>query len=279
MPRRSKQSIVDDTFELLKGTPIWVGPILAVVVFAILRFVFPALIPVKQGGIDAGALWRPLFSMLSWVAASAVVVLWIMAEFWKLRNRHLLDSQTGLASIRSISWRDFERLVGEAYRRKGYMAEVVGTDAGDGGVDVRLHGHGQTVLIQCKQWKAYKVGVTTVRELLGVVVSENASQGIVVTSGRFTQEARTFARRNSQIILVDGPALAELIRGIQIGPSSLPSNKLVSVAATAVPTCPLCGTQMVLRTARKGQQAGSQFWGCPSFPACRGTRQLEAIQW
>ena len=31
---------------------------------------------------------------------------------------------------------------------------------------------------------------------------------------------------------------------------------------------------MVLRTARKGPNAGSQFWGCPRFPSCRGTRNL-----
>ena len=40
-----------------------------------------------------------------------------------------------------------------------------------------------------------------------------------------------------------------------------------------MPTCPKCNSDMVLRTARKGPNAGSQFWGCPRFPACRGTRQ------
>jgi restriction system protein len=34
----------------------------------------------------------------------------------------------------------------------------------------------------------------------------------------------------------------------------------------------MCGKAMVLRTARRGQKIGSQFWGCSSFPACRGTR-------
>src|SRR5437667_11516503 len=28
------------------------------------------------------------------------------------------------------------------------------------------------------------------------------------------------------------------------------------------PVCPVCGKVMVVRTARKGQRAGSQFWGC-----------------
>ncbi len=35
------------------------------------------------------------------------------------------------------------------------------------------------------------------------------------------------------------------------------------------PVCPNCGTEMSLRTARKGAHAGEQFWGCPNYPACR----------
>jgi four helix bundle suffix protein len=42
------------------------------------------------------------------------------------------------------------------------------------------------------------------------------------------------------------------------------------------PDCPLCGKPMALRTARKGQHAGSQFWGCSGYPECKGTRALEA---
>jgi four helix bundle suffix protein len=41
------------------------------------------------------------------------------------------------------------------------------------------------------------------------------------------------------------------------------------------PLCPQCGQPMVLRTARTGQNAGSQFWGCGEYPACKGTRPFE----
>ncbi len=33
--------------------------------------------------------------------------------------------------------------------------------------------------------------------------------------------------------------------------------------------CPKCGSDMVLREARKGKNAGSRFWGCANFPKCR----------
>ncbi|TAK55026.1 MAG: DEAD/DEAH box helicase [Gammaproteobacteria bacterium] len=45
-------------------------------------------------------------------------------------------------------------------------------------------------------------------------------------------------------------------------------------SSSQVPKCPQCGTLMKLRTARVGHNAGSQFWGCKAFPACRGTRPL-----
>ena len=43
----------------------------------------------------------------------------------------------------------------------------------------------------------------------------------------------------------------------------------------ALPACPLCGKPMALRTARKGRNAGSQFWGCCDYPKCKGVRQLD----
>jgi len=48
-------------------------------------------------------------------------------------------------------------------------------------------------------------------------------------------------------------------------PSEAPSTE-----AGSEPTCPLCGGKMTLRTARRGKNAGSQFWGCTTFPKCRG---------
>lgn len=37
----------------------------------------------------------------------------------------------------------------------------------------------------------------------------------------------------------------------------------------APPVCPKCGSEMILRTARKGNNQGQQFWGCSNFPRCR----------
>ena len=53
----------------------------------------------------------------------------------------------------------------------------VGRPAGDGGVDVVLRDGRGRWLVQCKHYKARRVGVRPVRELLGVAASEGAAGG------------------------------------------------------------------------------------------------------
>ncbi|MFA5072960.1 MAG: four helix bundle suffix domain-containing protein [Nitrospirota bacterium] len=45
----------------------------------------------------------------------------------------------------------------------------------------------------------------------------------------------------------------------------------------SAPDCPLCKKPMSLRTAKKGKNAGSQFWGCSAYPECKGIRNLDAV--
>jgi hypothetical protein len=49
----------------------------------------------------------------------------------------------------------------------------------------------------------------------------------------------------------------------------------IGVARTpseSAPDCPQCGAQMVKRMAKKGSRAGDAFWGCSTYPGCRGTK-------
>jgi four helix bundle suffix protein len=40
------------------------------------------------------------------------------------------------------------------------------------------------------------------------------------------------------------------------------------------PPCPVCGSLMSLRTAKTGKNAGQSFWGCTSYPNCKGTVKI-----
>lgn len=41
------------------------------------------------------------------------------------------------------------------------------------------------------------------------------------------------------------------------------------------PSCPKCGSEMILRTAKRGDNQGGKFWGCSRYPACRGLLNIE----
>ncbi len=53
------------------------------------------------------------------------------------------------------------------------------------------------------------------------------------------------------------------------------ANEPQADAVQAPPTCPQCGSVMVLRTAVKGKYAGERFWGCSNYPDCRAFIRYE----
>ncbi len=59
---------------------------------------------------------------------------------------------------------------------------------------------------------------------------------------------------------------AKHVREIVAAKTEVKASKPVSASSKA---CPKCGSDMVLRTSKKGPKAGNQFWGCSAFPKCR----------
>jgi restriction system protein len=260
---RRKTSIGEDIFVGLTQLPWW-GGIICAGLFWFLGQVFMA----RMGNQPSHAIMRQLipfmFNGMAILSLVAAAVSAIKAQ----SRRKLFDRQSSIDSVRNISWREFEQLVGEAYRRQGYAVEETGGGGADGGIDLVLRGNGETVLVQCKQWKARQVGVDKVRELFGVVTAERADRGILVTSGNFTKDALAF-QAGKPLSLVDGSELVRLIQGVQ--PAGRPAAAAPAPAvASTDPGCPKCGSPMVLRTARRGANAGSQFYGCTRYPGCKG---------
>ena len=54
------------------------------------------------------------------------------------------------------------------------------------------------------------------------------------------------------------------------------ADEEAAIAQEVAPLCPKCSGAMVLRTVRKGPASGQKFWGCADYPACRGTRRVDA---
>jgi restriction system protein len=272
----------DGLLGLLVRLPWWVSVVLAAVSYLVAS-------ALASRGVDPS---RPLTAVVNGLATGGRVVLPILflacaaaSAIGRAWRRDLFDRASGGAgpqAIDQMSWEAFEALLGEAYRRQGYRVVETGMGGADGGIDLALIRDGARTLVQCKHWKAGKVGVTVVRELLGVMTAEKAAAGIVVTSGRFTEEAQRFAR-TSGIELVDGAALRSMLAEVRRAspsprtsgekpPVSVPANAPADAAAT--PACPACAKPMVRRVAGKGANAGQPFWGCTAFPRCRGTRAI-----
>lgn len=253
-------STLDDLISL----PWWFNLILAAVIYVSLRFWLPT-IEFHNPAIKGIATTTP---HLAGLFASVLVFAALMSALVSWRKGELLNKQTGIRSVKELPWKDFEYLVGEAYRRKGFHVEENTGTSPDGGIDLTLTKDGEKHLVQCKNWKTKPVGVPVVRELFGVVTAEKATGGIIVCSDSFTRGAVEFAR-GKPIELVEGAELVRLIDDVQT--QSNVETASTAPVFSAKPSCPDCRGPMVTRTARK---TGSQFWGCSRFPKCHGTRNM-----
>lgn len=265
--RRSRGNLTST----LLAAPWWVSVALAAFVYVLCQ-VAPALVHPDRPFFLAFNVLVGLLSRNAHFVALPFLLLAGLSGLSGYRRRRVLDRQSDIESIRELSWQDFELLVGEAYRRQGYLVTENGGGGADGGVDLRLRRDGKTFLAQCKRWKTRQVGVTSIRELYGVMRAEGANGAFFVSSGSYSSDARRFAEENA-VTLIDGEGLLQLVRQVQQKAEGAPRAQ-EAAAVTTSPSCPTCGGAMVLRIARRGMNSGENFWGCVTYPACRGTMSV-----
>lgn len=274
---RRRQSVFEDLIDLAAMLPWWAGTGLAVASY----FGFHAVATMGIGPAPVGAkgigdyavrqLWITFASFLQWLIPFAFLI-GVVISAYKRARRERLHAQVAAApsrgALESMGWREFEQLVGETFRRRGFRVVARGGSVPDGGVDLELHLDGDKYFVQCKQWKSRNVGVAVVRELYGVMAAEGAVGGFVVASGDFTDEARRFAEGRA----IELVATENLLGMINAAAPQGEQTAATSVSSIPVTKCPLCSADMALRVARKGANAGQTFWGCSRYPQCRGTR-------
>ena len=291
---RRRQSAFEDLIDVAALLPWWAGVALAIVAYLVIHPFAEMPPPTATTMQDMGPavskqLYRTLATFGQYLVPAAFLMGAGVSAIGRAKRKRLLATTAEVAThdaVKSMDWREFEMLVGEAFRRQGFTVRET-ADGADGGVDLELQKDRELFLVQCKQWRATKVGVAIVRELFGAMAAAGAAGAFVVTSGVFTKQAQRFAEGRN-ITLVDGDALQVLIAHAQgsekeqvegessIGrPKSVQSRQEPTVAGTeAIPQCPICDGPMVKRVARRGANAGKAFWGCAKYPKCRGTRQM-----
>ena len=131
---------------------------------------------------------------------------WLLPRLARARD----PRQAGLAYLGSLRWRDFTRLVVQAMKARGYAlvqdprgpADGVPTD----GADILLQRDGQLTLLSCKYGSGSVVGTQAIMGLGKAAELRGADAAIVVSPGRFDDEARRLAGRQ-QVELIDGAQL------------------------------------------------------------------------
>ena len=178
------------------------------------------------------------------------------------------------ALLRALEWRRFEALCEEIFKQDGYVTKSE-LNGSDNGADIWLHSRldlRQAVrIVQCRPWSEAPIGVVAVRGFLGAMVDAGLKSGALMTSGSFTAEAETLARRHA-ITLVPGPDLLALI--VKRTPEL--QQQLLRVATEGEygrPTCRRCGLKMV---ASGADSAGLTHWVCEGAPDCQGTLDWSA---
>lgn len=296
-----KQSPFDDLIGIAASLPWWVSLLLAGLTYLLIHPFASAPASAQSaanfgqlGSAVAGQIYRTVALFAQYLIPAGFVIGAGVSALERVKRKALLENTakaTSSETAKALSWREFEMLIGEMFRNKGY--NVKETPKGpDGGVDLELRKAGELTLVQCKQWRATKVGVKVVRELFGVMAARGAVHGYVVTTGEFTPEAIKFAQGRN-ISLIDGQAVEREIRWqtesksnvthlriarqqkreknkwtptTQIGPNEL---------SPPAPQCPRCGNNMIQRVAKKGASAGKPFWGCSQYPKCHGTLPIK----
>jgi len=287
MAKRRKTSPAEDVMDLVAMLPWWAGLVLSLASYLLLhgvasQTVAPAAAPAQIGAMVTHTLWKTMATVGQYVLpilclAGAGMSAWRRKERKSLVNAAVQSEASD--ALDGMSWREFEMLVGEGFRLQGYQVVETGGGGADGGVDLVLRrsrdAGGEKFLVQCKQWRAFKVGVDVVRELYGVMAAKGAAGGFVVTSGQFTDAAVNFASGRN-VTLIDGRKLHGLLREAKAAVTR--STTRPAVPASAAPpqasNCPVCAKPMVRRTAKRGANAGGEFWGCTGYPTCRGTRPI-----
>src|SRR6266540_7230090 len=185
-----REDLFDHFVAIAAKFPWWLGVLMAGVSYSGLHYAAISSIaaPTPVAAIGS-AVTSQLVKTAAGIAQYIVPIVFLAGAAVSAlgrRKRNALHGRAaaqGLPAIATMSWREFEMLIGEAFRRRGFRVLELGAKGADGGVDLVLAKQSERHLVQCKRWRATKVPVTVVRELYGVMAAQGAAGGFVVTAG------------------------------------------------------------------------------------------------
>jgi restriction system protein len=159
---------------------------------------------------SAALVSKAIGTVFQWIVPPLLLVAALASCLRARKSVALLNTTLNEEILRTLSWREFERLLFAAFEAHGFDVQDRGGYGADGGADLVAKRGDQKYYVQCKHWKTQQVGVNVVRELAGIVATNGVAGGYVVASGRYTREAQEFGVK-AGLQLLDGPQLLEFL--------------------------------------------------------------------
>ena len=148
----------------------------------------------------------------------------------------------GASQLGQLRWRDFTKHVLQVMQARGYRPVIEAGMPADGiptdGGDILLERNGERTLLSCKYGSASVVGAQSLLGLKQSASLRGADNVVVITPGRFEQEAERLARQQD-IELIDGEDLWPEVRPYIAHPentateepkATAPSSKSIAIA-------------------------------------------------
>ncbi|WP_171033530.1 restriction endonuclease [Thermomonas fusca] len=164
---------------------------------------------------------------------------------WLRRNQAArpapASTERSADELSKLRWRDFAKLVLQVMRARGYRVATEEGLPADGiptdGSDIVLEREGVRTLLSCKYGSGAVVGAQALLGLAKSATLRGTGEVIVVTPGRFEEEAARIARQQN-IELIDGQSLWPEVRPYVSGgtapaeavPSNATATRMIGLA-------------------------------------------------
>ena len=194
--------------EFLSQVPWWFFASVSVLAYILLAFIVPLF--EQQGTLinEVHVSLGPAFAPVVALALLAPASFSILSS--SRRRKKLHDLQRDLQAIQTLSHKQFENLVAEAYGRIGYLVLKHSAFEEDQGIDLVLRKSANLYLVRCRNWQSHEISAEIVRRMYSLMYDRQASGSIIISSGTFSRDALRFAA-DKPIELVDGRQLVKLI--------------------------------------------------------------------
>ncbi len=216
-----------------------------------------------------------------------------------------IEKNMNSRSFDSMSGEQFEEFCADILRGNGYQNVELTPTTGDHGIDIIARKDGVKYAIQCKRYSK-PVGNKAIQEAYSGKTIYNADVAVVMTNTEFTSQAIQDATKLN-VLLWGRDKIDSLQRSGFSYDSVEEIKKLKGMINNNVSSrqrevkqeidttdegdsvswirelknggkeemiCPECGGKLVIRTAKRGANIGSQFYGCSNYPKCKYTKNI-----